>query len=327
MRTRESLEKTKLWESLRKIKACLMWFSNAFVNSIYYFPTIFEEHIVVNAWVIIKRGKLIHHNWGDDINVEFIESLTGKKVIVRNQSLLHRILPIKNYCLIGSVVGNYENSSAYMWGTGIISPERNAKKAPKKICSVRGKNTRNILLNQGLDCPENYGDPVLLASKIYQPSVEKRYKIGVVPNHVDIDNDALKAFLKDKSDVILVDLTKYEKWTDIIDQMVSCEIIVSSSLHGLIVSDSYGIPNVWVSFSDHIRGGNFKYLDYFSSVYRDEQKPIMINNKEDLEIIFNNFEAYLCNAVIDFSSIVKSCPFPTKLDKVYAKSFRHYSCL
>ena len=46
--------------------------------------------------------------------------------------------------------------------------------------------------------------------------------------------------------------------------------IVSSSLHGLIVSDAYKIPNVWIQFYNNIRGDNTKFYDYFKSVNRKD---------------------------------------------------------
>src|SRR5699024_2844099 len=33
---------------------------------------------------------------------------------------------------------------------------------------------------------------------------------------------------------------------DTLDAITSCEVIVSTSLHGLILADAYGIPNAWL---------------------------------------------------------------------------------
>jgi hypothetical protein len=55
--------------------------------------------------------------------------------------------------------------------------------------------------------------------------------------------------------------------------IASCDFVVSSSLHGLIAADAFGIPNVWVRWSDRVAGGSWKFLDYFRSVGRPERGP------------------------------------------------------
>jgi len=86
-------------------------------------------------------------------------------------------------------------------------------------------------------------------------------------------------------------------------------MILSSSLHGLIVADSYGIPNAWVRFSDNISGGSFKYLDYFASVGRDVQEPVRIESSEDLDATLQDESLFTVAKNIDFESIINACPF------------------
>ena len=49
-----------------------------------------------------------------------------------------------------------------------------------------------------------------------------------------------------------------------ISQLTECQFILSSSLHGLIMADSFGIPNQWMVLSDKVEGKNFKFYDYYS---------------------------------------------------------------
>ena len=67
-----------------------------------------------------------------------------------------------------------------------------------------------------------------------------------------------------------------------IDQICSCERILSSSLHGIITSDAYGVPNCWIELTGKISGGHFKYYDYASSVDRQFDKPIQIDKTTDI---------------------------------------------
>lgn len=122
----------------------------------------------------------------------------------------------------------------------------------------------------------------------------------------------ISEFVAKHDDICLISMSKYDKWTDIVDKICSCEYIVSNSLHGLIVSDSYNVPNLWASFSnDNIDGGLFKYRDYFSSVGRNESAhPIEIMFLDTLGDVYNKVESFEYESpVIDYEMILNSCPF------------------
>ena len=110
---------------------------------------------------------------------------------------------------------------------------------------------------------------------------------------------------------MIIDLAHYEKWTDVIDQICSCEIIASSSLHGLIVPDAYNIPNCWITLSGKISGGLFKFYDYFSSVNRKDSEPIKIDKISDLLQVYKQVSLWK-SIEIDTDEIIKCCPFLNK---------------
>lgn len=239
--------------------------------------------------------------------------MTGKRVVVKNNSVYHHLFyrgPV--YSCIGSVIGWYETPQTIVWGSGLISNKEHIETKPKQICSVRGPETRKRLLKMGINCPQKYGDPALLISRYYKATpLPKRYKIGIIPHHSDIDNSIIHCFINKYPDaVLLINLTQYEQWTDIPDMVVSCDCVLSSSLHGLIVADSYGVPNAWIKLSDKVYGGVFKFNDYFSSVQRQE-KQITIKSIADLECILAS-SIRECNAVINYDAIAASAPFPIK---------------
>ena len=215
-----------------------------------------------------KRGRkgYLNNNWGDDINISFIEEITNLKVCVINNSHLFRLIKVKNYSCIGSVIGYFTNSKTTIWGSGLISEDMKIPFKPVKICSVRGPLTREKLLQKGIECPAVYGDPALLVSIFYSPKVEKKYKLGIIPHIIDANNINLKIFAEKHPEVLIISMSDYNDWHEIPDKICSCEKIISSSLHGIIISDSYKIPNLWAQFSNDIVGGTFKYRDYFGSV-------------------------------------------------------------
>ena len=52
---------------------------------------------------------------------------------------------------------------------------------------------------------------------------------------------------------------------NVVEKIAKCKTIISSSLHGLIIADSLGIPNVHVVVTDKLLGDGFKFDDYYSS--------------------------------------------------------------
>ena len=134
---------------------------------------------------------------------------------------------------------------------------------PAKFLAVRGPQTRKNLLAQGYDVPEIYGDPALLLPKYYHPKIEKSYRLGIVPHYNDYKT--VYKMYKANPEVLVINLmtNHIEETTNL---FLQCERIVSSSLHGLIISHAYQIPAVWVEFSKNLFGDGIKFQDYFESI-------------------------------------------------------------
>lgn len=256
----------------------------------------FRQAIVVNAWIDDHTWYGIHHrNWGDDINYYLIREITHRPVVSIYNFRLARRFKFKNFLCIGSLLGmpNYTNENTIVWGAGSFGDIKGVP--PRKICAVRGKLTRNIILEKGIECPEVYGDPALLLSRFYKPNFrgerreergekeQQKYRMGIIPHVIDLDHPVVEEIRKEHPEILIIDLEHYKKWTDVIDQIFSCEYIISSSLHGLIVSDTYGIPNCWIELSGKIIGGYFKYLDYASSVGRELIEPLKVSSFSEIE--------------------------------------------
>lgn len=90
-------------------------------------------------------------------------------------------------------------------GSGFISSSSKFKIKPKQICAVRGPLTRDLIIKQGIECPEIYGDPALLYPLFYKPTIKKKYRLGVIPHYVDQNNPLLKIF-KQYQDILIIDI-------------------------------------------------------------------------------------------------------------------------
>jgi autotransporter strand-loop-strand O-heptosyltransferase len=224
-------------------------------------------------------------NWGDILSQFLLEHYSDKELnkddIFYFDDASHMLDKNGKIVGIGSSM-KYVRHDDYVWGTGCID-EHHVGNKPKKVYSVRGPLTRDVLLNRGWDVPEVYGDPALLFPQIYNPTIEKKYKIGLIPHCVDFFSlDGLKA-INHMEDMGIKIINVTSGIYEFIDQLKECELIISSSLHGLIAADAYGIPNYRVKISELVHGGDFKYLDHYASVKRVHHEPLQLTDTTTLE--------------------------------------------
>lgn len=267
-----------------------------------------ESCLVINAWMNMFDGEPKHRNLGDELNYYLIRELSDKHIYNLINLYVRRV---PNYCCIGSIVDSMPNKYSYIWGTGAMLEERRICCRPLKVCAVRGPLTRQYLLEQGIDCPEVYGDPALLLPLIYKPVRTKKYKVGIIPHICDFDSPLVGNLARQKKgkELIIIKMGDYADWHDVIDEITECEFIVSSSLHGLILSDAYGVPNVWVEFSDKVVGNGFKFRDYFASVGKDSKAvPIRVTAQTKLAELLSHKERWH-PIEIDLSKLIDACPF------------------
>jgi len=174
-------------------------------------------------------------------------------------------------CILGagSILGMIPTSPAVdiVCGSGFIQPGMTVQPV-RQILSVRGALTRDMYLRAGIACAEVYGDlGLLLRYIIPKPTVEKKFKIGLIPHFVDYD--ACVARVRGKSDWTVLNIRQADTPDQFVRQLHECDLILSSSLHGIVFADSYGIPAHHTVLSDRVIGGEFKFRDYYSSVKRD----------------------------------------------------------
>ncbi|UDQ96958.1 glycosyltransferase [Lentisphaerota bacterium WC36G] len=169
---------------------------------------------------------------------------------------------------------NKNNKTLNIVGTGFIAPENyyddKAEEFSRnvRIFGCRGELTKNRLekiIDKKLT-NITLGDPGLLASRIFDTSnVTKKYKVGVIAHYIDENSPALENI--NIENILLIDIKDSTK--NIVENITSCEFILSSAMHGLIVADSFNIPNRRIILSDNVEGGNYKFDDYYS-IYKEK---------------------------------------------------------
>ncbi len=196
-------------------------------------------------------------NFGDWLSPAICEAVSGRPIeyvepngcdLVAIGSILHRV---KN---------GWWNRRVQVWGSGFI--EDVVPQQGKHIYhAVRGHKTAERL--KGVEV-QALGDPGLLCDLLvpnYQ-SIPKKYPLGLVPHYQDKEHPAVAACAARHPGTKVLDV--FSDLRPLLREFAACEMILSSSLHGLIVADALGIPNAWIKLSGELRGGDFKFQDYYS---------------------------------------------------------------
>lgn len=275
-------------------KINLFWYSH--YNSMKPFPLLSKKRLRQ----FLGREK---ENYGDLLSKYIVEEVSGAKTVwYRPRSGKER-----NVFAIGSIL-NFCDSESIVWGSGIISQSH--KVANADFRAVRGPYTRKRLIEMGYKCPEVFGDPGILLPYFYNPDIKKKYKLGIVPHIVDFKKVASAFANSSEVEVINLNTNSIERTTK---NILACEKIISSSLHGLIIAHAYNIPAVWVRFSNNLQGDDVKFQDYFASVELKEYTgAAILDDIADLNIekLINEYPALPKQEVISklASKLLKSFP-------------------
>lgn len=264
-----------------------------------------DEYQVKN--LILEDGKVpltwftYKSNFGDLLSPWLMKQMTGVDPVLADRSRPH-------YVMIGSITDKGSDHSI-LWGTGTYGTESKSEVNGKaKYTAVRGPLTRaklNAKWGFGIKVPEVYGDPAILVPLYYRPKVKVTHDYGVVVRW----SERKWAEATYGPGVKLIDFARGDI-EGVLDDMLSCKRIISSSLHGLIIADAYGIPNAWLA-STTPRGGEYKFIDYFASVdkYRRPQKFDASVAPVTKAALAKAFDFDGTAITFDYRALLDACPF------------------
>ena len=227
------------------------------VNLFDYDPTRYGYHLY--------QGQ--PYNLGDSLGRVIVEALLEQKGISMDQWIPEKkhLFAVGSNIFGGEIKGNYQDAT--IWGSGLLKKPfwreaftQRLSRRKLDVRAVRGPLTREVLLQFGHQCPEVYGDPAILMPLFYQPTVEKKNKYIVVPQFV-YEYRFRQAHPNEK--VVSMNTNDYRS---VIDEIAASETVYTSSLHGIILAEAYGVPAVF--FRELKKVIDFKYLDYYYSTGR-----------------------------------------------------------
>ncbi len=252
------------------------------------------------------------------MNTCLLEELTTSSVV--NADCLAYNQYDEKLMAVGSTI-KHADKKTVIWGSGCIDSTGLQGKRVRSVKAVRGRLTQHELNKAGLEFKDAVlGDPAILLPLVYQPKLEKKFNMGIVPHYVDKSSPVVEQLLTEPQSRF-IDVESGKFWKRFIDAIVSCDFILSSSLHAIIVADAYNIPNVWVRFSDKVLGNGFKFRDYYSSVGKLNPEPLNLSSDYEMNTILEYVNRWT-RVEHDWKALLSAYPYPDTIKPKYLNAIR-----
>lgn len=232
---------------------------------------------------MIRAWWYLSNNFGDSLNEYLIRRLSVREIVASvDKSEPH-------FIVCGSILSE-ANKNSIVWGAG-FSWEHHKQSdlyGCENVIAVRGDLSAE---RTGIDVVA-VGDPALLMPMFYDIPEDKVYEISIIPHWTNIEK-AVESFPEHN---IISPLLPIEKF---IAEVKKSKYVFSESLHGLIISDAYGVENTWIDLGAEV-GDKFKYKDYYSSTVTPAVQPSVRIDTNDCMV-----HKYKYN----LETFLNSCPF------------------
>lgn len=223
-----------------------------------------------------------------------------------NRKIIESSIPIKHsnfncwddrICSIGTILNEFHNGRVYVWGSGfdIHNIHPRFMNTRLHIYATRGTYSAQYLQSLGKSYPIALGDPGILLNRYMVKNIEPQYELGIIPHCSNciieqnkIVGYATSCYREYDDSVKLISPKTIDNVENVLDVIVNCKRILSESIHGCIVADSLGIPNLFLQgmpvTKSLVRDTKYpqiehRYQDYISIF--PEKKFVFHHNKND----------------------------------------------
>lgn len=202
---------------------------------------------------------------------------------------------------IGSIVEAVPDGyTGVVWSSGQIRETTRKDLRRAQVLALRGPHTL-----ERTQCADPHdvalGDGGLLCD-LFHRSATRRYKLGIIPHYVHAGDPAVAAVAAGSSEITIVDICGEP--LEVIQHVGQCQHILSSSLHGLVLADSLGIPSEWMELDNaaELLGRGFKFEDYLASFGLAEKRPTCLHATDDLDALLPRFAGYARPGIDDMKA-------------------------
>lgn len=206
-------------------------------------------------------------NFGDWLSPALCEALSGRPVAY---STIGRC----DLVAVGSLLERLPRfplgRRLDVWGTGSIA-DGPGRPLRHRFHALRGPLTAGRIQATSVDV---FGDPGLLAELLLPDarSLDRSVPLGIVPHYKDAAIQSVRDLAERVAGARVIDV--FDAPREVIGAIARCRRVISSSLHGLIVAEAVGVPARWMILSDAVRGGGWKFHDYYLGTGRAPSAPV-----------------------------------------------------
>lgn len=210
-------------------------------------------------------------NFGDALSPELIAFVTGKTVEWANNgdAELFALGSILIFARRGNATAK-TGKKPVIWGSGTARPIRVDFVPNVDFAAIRGPITGSLLDVE--DVPK--GDPGLLVDQMYDGQLpsEKSHRVGIVQHHALETPPSLLARIEADPSIRLINAGRDDA-LGVVQEIAACDVILSTSLHGIITADALNIANAWLDPMGIHSNHRLKFYDYGLSVGRVFEDP------------------------------------------------------
>jgi hypothetical protein len=194
-----------------------------------------------------------HPNFGDDLTPWLLPNYGVLPI--------HRVASRARLAGVGSILEFLpEDWDGVIWGSGLMhgSPHPLPR---ARVLAVRGHLTRELI---GAPDDVALGDPGILVGRL-RPQPKQRWDVALVPHGHHRSHVPFLSLGEDSGRrVRVVDVHRTAE--HVVREIAASGAVITTSLHGLVTADAYGIPAVWTTLEPPLGGGAFKFHDYESVI-------------------------------------------------------------
>tara|TARA_R100000935_G_scaffold34072_2_gene54644 strand:+ start:1127 stop:3007 length:1881 start_codon:yes stop_codon:yes gene_type:complete len=239
-------------------------------------------------------------NAGDRLNANIVSAVSKRNTYYVRDKTNPFLLPS------GSILGSARKNT-WVWGAGLMHPQIGLGAAkPENISLLRGKRSYEALRKSGVQLEDiPLGDPLFLAPKLLGVTRSNvvRHRVGIMAHYADRQTNLIQNLLENAD---VVDLNVHDDPLVLLKQMATCDHVLSSCLHGIILADALNIPSRWIQTDTKFSGDGFEFSDWFSLCREPQNSAWKLAVGDTLENIISDCQ---CNMPdITAADILESFP-------------------